>query len=57
MVNCSFCGYALEKGKGKMLVLKSNTVKYFCSRRCERYWEMGRNPKKMKWTKFHGKEK
>ncbi len=57
MVNCSFCGKSLEKGTGKMFVLKSNVVKYFCSKKCDKYWNMGRNPKKMKWTEFHGKEK
>lgn len=57
MTKCSFCGRVLEKGTGKMFVLKSNVVKYFDSKKCEKYWNMGRNPKKMKWTEFHGKEK
>ena len=57
MSKCSFCGNVLERGTGKMFILKSNAIKFFCSRKCEKYWNMGRNPKKMKWTKVQEKEK
>ena len=50
MPKCSFCGNKLPAGKGKMFVTNANRVYYFCSRKCERNWEMGRNPKKIKWT-------
>lgn len=33
-----------------MFVTNANRIYYFCTRKCERNWEMGRNPKKTKWT-------
>ena len=56
-MKCSFCGNKIEPGKGKMFVLKSGTVKYFCSSKCEKNWKLGRNPKKVKWTQTFRKEK
>ncbi|OGI15815.1 50S ribosomal protein L24 [Candidatus Micrarchaeota archaeon RBG_16_49_10] len=50
MAKCSFCGNKLESGTGLMLALKSNRVLYFCRKKCEKNWRMGRNPKKLKWT-------
>lgn len=47
----------MKSGTGKMFVLKSGSIKYFCSRKCERNWEMGRDPKKTKWTKTFRKGK
>jgi large subunit ribosomal protein L24e len=43
-------------GIGKMLILKSGTVRYFCSKKCEKNWKMGRNPKNIKWTKISRKQ-
>jgi large subunit ribosomal protein L24e len=57
MAKCSFCGNKLELGTGKMFVSTSNKIFYFCSKKCEKNWEMGRNPKKLKWTKSYEKEK
>ncbi len=39
-----------------MLVLKSGTIRYFCSKKCEKNWRMGRDPKKLKWTKSSRKQ-
>ncbi|RDD52372.1 50S ribosomal protein L24 [Nanoarchaeota archaeon NZ13-N] len=47
---CSFCGNKLEPGTGLIYVLNDGRVLYFCSRKCYRNWEMGRNPKKYKWA-------
>jgi len=38
-----------------MLVLKSNRVLYFCKKKCEKNWGMGRDPKKFKWTDAYRK--
>ena len=38
-----------------MLVTNSNKIFYFCSKKCERNWEMGRNPKKVRWTETYRK--
>lgn len=56
-MKCSFCGNKIESGTGKMYVLKSGIVKYFCSSKCEKNWKLGRNPKKVKWTEIFRKEK
>jgi len=56
MYKCSFCGNKFS-GRGKMYVLTSNVVKYFCSKKCEKSWHMGKNPKKLKWTKVYREEK
>ena len=45
----------MREGTGKMLVLKSNKILYFCKKKCEKNWGMGRNPKKIKWTESHRK--
>ena len=57
MVKCSFCGHKLELGTGKMFVTTANKIFYFDSKRCEHYWNMGRNPKKFKWTTAYQKGK
>lgn len=57
MSKCSFCGEKLGTSEGKMYVLKSNIVKYFCNSKCEKNWYMGRDPKKLKWTKTSREEK
>ena|GEM_PF-134401 len=57
---CSFCGYQIERGTGKVVVKKDGTLLNFCSRKCEKNLiELKRNPLKTPWTKgylkFHGK--
>ncbi|RLJ07482.1 MAG: 50S ribosomal protein L24e [Candidatus Aenigmatarchaeota archaeon] len=51
MPKCSFCGNPLPEGRGKMLVKTSGQVLYFCNSKCQRNYELGRNPKKLKWVK------
>ncbi len=56
---CSFCGEDIEPGTGLMYVLNDGRVLYFCSRKCYRNWEMGRDNREIKWTKYyikHGKK-
>ena len=40
-----------------MFVTNANKVYYFCSGKCEKNWNMGRNPKKLKWTEDFRKAK
>ena len=56
-MKCSFCGNVMEKGTGKMFVKISGEVLYFCSSKCEKNWRLGRDPKKVRWTKIHRKLK
>jgi large subunit ribosomal protein L24e len=55
MVKCSFCGGTLPIGQGKMYVKLDGRILYFCSSKCERNTEMGRDPKKRKWTEAAAK--
>jgi len=53
---CSFCGYEIEVGTGKMYVRRDGKVLYFCSRKCEKNMlKLKRNPRKLKWTKYYQK--
>jgi len=54
---CLFCGEKMPVGTGKMLVLKSNKVMYFCSGKCEKNWKMKRDPKRIKWSESYKKGK
>ena len=51
MENCTFCGYAITPGTGKMYVKKDARILYFCSRRCEKNMlKLGRNPRTTTFT-------
>lgn len=51
MENCSFCGYKIPVGTGKMYVKKDARILYFCSRRCEKNMlKLGRNPRTTTFT-------
>ena len=53
MSECNFCGCTLEKGTGKMYVLKSGKVFWFCSSKCEKnLLKLKRTPRLVKWTKY-----
>ena len=53
---CSFCGEEIEVGTGKIFVRRDGRVLHFCSRKCEKNMlELGRNPRKLKWTKYYRK--
>ncbi|MHA1594704.1 MAG: 50S ribosomal protein L24e [Candidatus Baldrarchaeia archaeon] len=50
---CSFCGKEIEPGTGMMYVKNDGRVLWFCSSKCRiSMIEMGRDPRKFKWTKF-----
>jgi len=48
---CSFCGEEIEPGTGLMYVKNDGSVLWFCSSKCFKYFRMGRDPKKLPWTK------
>lgn len=51
---CSFCGYPIEPGTGKMFVKKDGSVYYFDRRRCQvSLLKFERLPRKFKWTKHY----
>jgi len=55
MAKCSYCGYDIRKGTGKMYVKKDGKLLYFCSMKCEKgMLKLGRKPWTVRWTKeFH----
>jgi len=40
-----------------MFVMRSGSIIYFCSKKCEKNWKMKRDPKKVRWTEIFRKEK
>ena len=57
MVNCSFCGYEIEKGTGKIFVLNTGKILYFDKSKCEKNMlKLKRKAHKLKWTKFYEKQ-
>ncbi len=53
---CSFCGYEIEPGTGKMYVRRDGRVFYFCSGKCEKNMlKLKRKSRKLKWTKHYSR--
>ncbi len=50
MVICTFCGESFENS-GKMVVLKTGRIVYYCSSKCEKNVVLGRKPRNTRWTK------
>jgi ribosomal protein L24E len=48
---CTFCKKQYEFPRGTTVVLKDGTVKFYCSSKCRKSNEMGRNNKKVKWVR------
>ncbi len=54
---CSFCGEEFPSGTGIMYVRVDGTIYWFCSGKCRKNMlKLDRDPRKLKWTKHHGKE-
>lgn len=49
-MQCSYCQHEAAPATGVTIFKKDGSASHFCSRRCERYAEMKRNPRKLKWT-------
>ena len=56
-IKCSFCGDAIPQGQGTMFVRNDGRILHFCSSKCDRNFEMGREGKRKKWTKAYASEK
>jgi len=50
MAQCSFCGQNFQY-EGKMFVLSSGKILYFCSSKCEKNHNLGRKGREIRWTK------
>lgn len=56
MAKCSFCGFDIEKGTGKIYVKKDGKALYFCSMKCEKNMiKLKRKARNVRWTKHYEK--
>ena len=54
---CSFCGREFPSGTGIMHVRNDGSLLWFCSNKCRKSSiKMGRDARKLRWTKYYGKE-
>lgn len=51
MAKCSFCSGELKSGRGRMFVKNDGRIFYYCSKKCERNMDMGRNPAHTGWIR------
>ncbi|MGD2066971.1 MAG: 50S ribosomal protein L24e [Candidatus Bathyarchaeota archaeon] len=55
--DCSFCGHTFPPGTGMMYIRNDGTILWFCSSKCRKSSiELKRDSRKVKWTKYFGKE-
>jgi large subunit ribosomal protein L24e len=47
---CDYCGADIEPGTGVMFVENDGGVTHFCSSKCERNADLGREPRDLEWT-------
>jgi large subunit ribosomal protein L24e len=53
---CTFCGFEIEPGTGKMYVKRDGAVYSFCSNKCKKnMMVLGRTNRRVKWTKAYEK--
>ena len=51
MPKCSFCHKDYDLHKGLTLILNDGKILHFCSSKCRKNSELGRQPKRVKWIK------
>jgi large subunit ribosomal protein L24e len=47
---CDYCGADIEPGTGTMFVTTDGTTRHFCSSKCEKNADLGREPRQQAWT-------
>ncbi|WP_345786279.1 50S ribosomal protein L24e [Halolamina sp.] len=52
--DCDYCGAEIEPGTGTMLVHVNGSVTHFCSAKCEKNADLGREPRDLEWTEEGG---
>lgn len=56
-LKCSFCGRLFPSSTGTMYVKNDGSIYRFCSSKCRKSaLELGRDPRKLKWTEYYGKK-
>ena len=51
MPKCSFCKQNYEWPRGLTVVQKDGSIKFYCSSKCRKNANMGRDNRKVKWVK------
>ena len=51
---CDFCGADIEAGTGTMFVRTDGSVVHFCSSKCEKNADLGREARDLEWTEEGG---
>ena len=51
MPRCTFCRLDYEFPHGVTVVQKSGDIKFYCSSKCRKNAEMGRDNRKVKWVR------
>jgi large subunit ribosomal protein L24e len=52
--DCDYCGDDIEPGTGTMFVQKDGTTIHYCSAKCEKNADLGREPRDLEWTEEGG---
>jgi len=47
---CDYCGADIEPGTGTMFVHTDGTIVHFCSSKCEKNADLGREARNLEWT-------
>jgi len=47
---CDYCGDDIEPGTGTMLVRTNGSTVYYCSAKCEKNADLGREARDLEWT-------
>jgi large subunit ribosomal protein L24e len=47
---CDYCGTEIEAGTGTMFVHVDGTTVHYCSAKCEKNADLGREPRDQEWT-------
>jgi len=48
--SCDYCGDDIEPGTGTMFVFNDGQTTHFCSSKCEKNADLGREPRDLEWT-------
>jgi large subunit ribosomal protein L24e len=54
--DCDYCGDDIEPGTGTMFVRKNGSTIHYCSAKCEKNADLGREPRDLEWTEDGGAE-
>ncbi|MGC9148506.1 MAG: 50S ribosomal protein L24e [Sulfolobales archaeon] len=50
---CDYCGREIPPGQGIMYVSNKGVIMWFCSSKCFKNFKLGRDPRRLPWTKTY----